>query len=252
MAKTKVQDVLSDFDNKVQRADEVLRQIADEERKPTYDELVFFHSELNWSPAEVNGQVRRMNNVVRLQSVAGTADDRQKLAESVAEAKEVLKTRGGELRTEIDKLTVELNKLESSHNALERRHTEVENAVKALREYVPENVRRRLNTRKRMVKETLGLEISERKTRVNLLNVLLDPSLCQSKSLWFEIVQREDYSYAVRNPANPEGWEVTDSYLKAVPNLKQEREQILEEIEELQSRYDSELKDIEAGLDHYA
>lgn len=248
------QDIAVSHVENILEADQLLREIAGANRQPTYAETVFFTRECGWSDVTIREQLRRMVNVLRLQSISGTTADREAASKEAETATSVCKKESPKIIDQIEKLQSKLNQLERDERLATKRRDEQVEAVGQLRSMTPEHVAKSVNERRSLLNNTLRRQISDIETRTQELECCLNPSKYRTEQDYFDTVQRcrhdavlvSDDRNVRRKQLCPATWPTIRAELEA------ELSALREQIDPLQSQYDSEMAKIEADLNYYA
>ena len=233
--------------------DELLREICKVGRLPTFAEATFFSREIGWDNTRQTKEVRRMNSVLRLSAIAGTAADRE------ASEKES-ETAAGLAETELPKILEKIRKLQQQADALERdarlsakRVEEQSGAAEQLRTLNPENIAGSVRANVQTIKNTTGREIGDAEVRANELRCCLSPSLYKSESEWMEVLQRsfraavivESINRVIRRKLSPE-WPGIKASIEA------ELSELHPKLAELRAQYAEQITAAEQPLSYYA
>ena len=248
-----ISEVAERHSENIIEADELLREICQSGRLPTFAEATFFSREIGWDNTRQTKEVRRMNSVLRLSAIAGTAADRE------ASEKES-ETAAGLAETELPKILEKIRKLQQQADALERdarlsakRVEEQSGAAEQLRTLNPENIAGSVRANVQTIKNTTGREIGDAEVRANELECCLSPDRYQNEAAYLEVLQRsfrdavivESINRVIRRKLSPE-W----------PGIKASIEAELTELHpklvELRAQYDEQISAAEAPLSYYA
>ncbi len=142
-------------------AENILRQVVEEDRALTFDERKKLWQTMRWDDGELSRQRRRMFNVVQFQAVAGTSQDRERLqAESEQSAKD-LQEHGQRLREEIAQREAQLKSLESAASKSSKRVEQANEALEKLATLIPTYLSEEVNLRKRHAGSQFGKRFAE-------------------------------------------------------------------------------------------
>lgn len=253
MVDSLVNDIALDYAEKIIDADELLREISTANRPATYEEFVYFQRELGWSETTVREQLRRMVNVMRFQSIAGTTADRKAAATEAATASSVLEKEGPKISDQIAKLQAKLSSMERDERLASKRVDEQGLAIEQLRKLAPVHIDDKFNSQKRLLKNTIRQQISDAEIRINELECCLNPSRYPRESDYLDALQRSFRDAVEVRASNGMG---RKSHSSKWPSIRVELERELAELHAkmgpLQAQYDSELAKIESSLDYYA
>ncbi len=171
-------------------ADDLLREISQAVRRPTFAELTFFHREAGWDEKRVAQQIRRMGDVLRQQAIGGTSADREASAKEAATAAAIAEKEGPKLAAKIEELQTKLNGLERDARLSAKRCEEQSEAVQRLRELVPEHIAGEARSVVGRIEATVGREMHDAETRCNELQACLSPEKHRAESYYLESLQR--------------------------------------------------------------
>lgn len=250
LATALAEEIRQDRRNVSQRAEAVLREVVEQDRDFTFDELQFFTAEAGYDKRKLAQERRRMARVVRLQAIAGTSDERTKLEKSLTAAQADLKKRGPEVQAQIDKLTAELRGLEKSVDSLSRRKSEVDQALLNLTECVCPATSAAAAVKRSQVKTTLGREASDLKTDIQQIETLL-MERTDDTNYWLavrlydpELIHEGTVGSVIKRQFSPKWTAVKPSLVAELPTMKAR-------LAELESRLAEELADCESVLQQY-
>jgi len=185
-----VSDVAVDFAEEMSLADNLLREIASENRQATYAELVYFQKHLGWDVREVNSQMRRMNNVLRFQAIAGSPSDREaSKAEAITSAK-IMETESPKLQTKIEELQTKLSALERDARLSSKRVEEQSAAVDNLRKLCPLHIATSVRHAVGTIEASIGRQVHDGESREQELECCLDRSRYASDESYHEMLRR--------------------------------------------------------------
>ena len=170
-------------------ADELLREICQTGRRPTFAEATFFQR-LGWDTNRVTSEVRRMNSVLRFRAIAGTMDDRAAATAEAATASKVAETELPKLQLKREKLEAEERRIATERDRSVKRVSEQTEAVDGLRGLVPQHIVDQVNAAVNLIKSTLGKEISDAAGRINELECCLSPSRYPNENAYLEMLHR--------------------------------------------------------------
>ena len=248
-----ISEIAEHYSENIAEADLLLREICQSGRRPTFAELTFFQREIGWDAIAVQSQLRRMNSVLRLQAIAGTAADRE------ASEKES-ETAAGLAETELPKILEKIRKLQQQADALERdarlsakRVEEQSGAAEQLRTLAPENIAGSVRANVQTIKKTTGREIGDAEVRANELECCLSPDRYQNEAAYLEVLQRsfrdavivESINRVIRRKLSPE-WPGIKSSIEA------ELTELHPKLVELRAEYSEQITAAELPLSYYA
>ncbi len=170
-------------------ADVLLREIVQANRRPSYPESVFFQK-LGWSDATVTNQLRRVNNVLRLQAIAGSVTDREAATTEAATAAKVAETELPKLQLKREKLEAEERRIATERDRSVKRVFEQTEAVVALRALVPQHIHDQVNADVNLIKSSIGRQIADAEVRVQELECCLSPGRYPNENAYLEMLHR--------------------------------------------------------------
>lgn len=245
--------IAADFAEEVLAADALLCEIVQANRQPNYSELVYFQKHLNWDESAVKRERRRVSNVLRDKSIAGSPADRQAAIQEAATASDVLAKEGPKVAEQIAKLESKLRSMESDAKLSAKRCEDQALAVERLRGLCPQHIADSVRHRRSQLDHSLGREIADINSRVHELQCCLTPEKYPTPQEHIESLHRS-FPDAVLITVSG-GWQ-KKSLSPAWPSIRTELETELAELtaklEPLRERYAVELAAIEAPLNYYA
>jgi hypothetical protein len=237
----------------IAEADELLREISQAGRRPTFAEATFFSREIGWDESRQKKEARRMNNVLRLQAISGTSDDREASVKESETAAAVAETELPKLAAKRQKIEVEENRIKRERDLSAKRVEEQTDAASKLRELCSENIAASVRSAVQTIKGSLGREIADAEVRANELECCLSPDRYQNEAAYLEVLRRsfrdavivESINRVIRRKLSPE-W----------PGIKASIEAELTELHpnlaELRAQYAEQITAAEAPLSYYA
>ena len=132
-AEAEVSELEMEYQHYFSMADEMMRSIVRENRKPTFAEQTFFKGRCGWDDREVNRQINRMAAVLRHKAVAGTASERQAASTEQVKTAEIFATEVPKIQAEISRLQDQFSALERNAARAERVVEQIDTAVESLR-----------------------------------------------------------------------------------------------------------------------
>lgn len=211
-------EVKEDFESCCHEADMLLRDIITKKNaKADYADSVFFQQKLNWDSKAVNAEIRRMNNVLRLQAICGNPATREATEQEAATAAAVCEKEGPKLSLKIEELQQKLNAMERDARLAARRREEQSQAVLQLRELVPKHIGDKVNHAVSAVKNTIGQEISNMEIRINELSCCLDPARYPNQAAYVDQLQR---SFRPAVAVNVSNGSITKSLSPEWPSMR--------------------------------
>jgi hypothetical protein len=163
-------------------ADELLTEILEEGRqRAALSETIWFKANVGWSESEIADQLRRMASVLRLKSIAGSAEDRTATAQEAEAAAKALDSEGVKIGDAIAKLQAKLGGLERDKRLSQKRSEEQREAVWQLMRLCPAHIAAAVREKVGILDATIGQAIANGEIRQNELQCCLDPSRFQSQ-----------------------------------------------------------------------
>jgi hypothetical protein len=249
-AKNSIAEITSKQKQDFERFDEILKELVESDSPPTYEHYLYA-SQLGIDAPAFRAQLRRMSRVVSFQQVAGSAKDRTELLAAADDAEQLLATDGEKLLEQIATLQADYNKLESKARQLRKRCTEATRAVEELKTLVPDMVRQEYSLRKRMLQETVGVEISERETRAKYLEMLLNQQDYTDQA-WLETVRLNNHEYVGYGGDRVQRRILLPAFEQAKPKLQAELNEIQAELVPMRKQYDGEVAAMVKSLEIYS
>ena len=244
-----IEEVQTVEEKRKAEVERILFAIVDDDREPTYDELLVFQT-FGWDEKQIAQETRRVSRAMVYRAVAGTAQDREELRQLQEKAAARLAEREETLRAQIEAAQDELRSLEQKANVASKRASEAEAAAQALRELAPSHIRHDHDVRLRYLNKTVRRELFDQQTEVNAIECVLDPKRYADDQAYLEMVQRYDRKFVTHDARGR--LMLSAEFEKAKPKLAQQLEEIRVDVAKLQERYDSERAKIENLLDFYA
>ena len=246
------QDIAEDYRQSLMNADFLLREICQAGRNPTFADMTFFLRECGWDEQKVAAQLRRMNSVLRLSAIAGTAGDREASFKESESAAAVLEKEGPKLAAKIADLQAKLTALERDARLSAKRVEEQNEAVTKLRELVPEHVRTEVQSTTNLLKRTTGAEISNAETRVQELACCLDSTRYRHQQDYLESLQRSFRdAVTVTTVGKFLKCELSPAWPEIQTSIKTELTELQSKLETMRGEYDEALSAAELPLDYY-
>jgi len=154
-----------DQDDAYHDADQILRDAVADDHLSLENRKRLFRL-VGWDDKETDKQLKRMRKVAKLQAVAGTAADRQALAAEAEQSAKIFAENRDRLLEEIRTRQSQLRLLEESAAQAQRRQEEVQAALKALTELVPDDVIANERQAKQVVAKSVRERLSELETEL--------------------------------------------------------------------------------------
>ena len=245
-------EVAVGYQNSADDGEHLLREICQAGRHSNFADQTFFLRECGWDEQKVAAQLRRMNSVLRLSAIAGTAADRSAALSESNTASELAEKESPKLRAKIEDLQAKLTALERDARLADKRVTEQNEAVAKLRELVPEHIRSAVQANINTLNSTLAKDISNAETRLNELQCCLDPSKYRHEQDHLEALQRsfcgsvvvKEYGKFLKRELSPQWPEIQTS-------IKTELTELQSKLETMRGEYDEALSAAELPLDYY-
>ena len=248
-----VADIANDHAEAIADADSLLVEIAEENRRPALAELIYFDRHCGWDELKVRQEVRRMGNVLRLRSIAGTPSDREAAALEATTAAKILKTSGAKVQAKIDELQAKLNGLDRDARLSAKRVEEQAVAVQQLRGLVPQHVRDAVNVRVSAIEQSIGVEISNAEIRANELRCCLTPSLYKDQASYLDALRRSFHdAVASTNHGGFTKYSLSPAWPSIRSGIEAELTELEERLPKMRAEHDEAIATAEAPLNHYA
>lgn len=132
-AEVEVSELELEYEHYFSMADEMMRSIVRENRKPTFAEQTFFKGRCGWDEREAQLQVSRMGSILRFKAVAGTSSERQAAEGEQVRSASILDVEGTKIQTEIKRLQEQFDALEKNATRAKRICEQIDDAVESLR-----------------------------------------------------------------------------------------------------------------------
>lgn len=248
--------VRSDFADRSREAELLLTEISREGRTSLLtSERAFLAREMGWDDAEIKRQLRRVNNILRLQAIAGRPEDREAALQECQVSTDLLAKESPKIREKIQELQAKLSGLERDATSAQRRVEQQAEAVQQLRSQCPVDIRERVQQAVNVVEAGIGKDLRDAKARLNELRSILNLDNCH------ETPQRHlEFCLSRMLPAAVTTATVNRMiqrrYSPEWPAIKAQHECEYTERSELlpgiQAEYDSQIQQAELPLDFYA
>lgn len=174
----------------IEEADELLREISQADRRPTFAETTFFNRECGWNERAMNDQLRRMNQVLRYKAIAGSSADREALALEAKTAAEIAAKEVPKHRAKAEEHTSKADAFEKDARLAQKRFDESNEGALQLRELVPEHIAGEVRSEVARIESTIGQEMRDAEIRLNELQACLSPEKYRDESYYLESLQR--------------------------------------------------------------
>lgn len=194
-----------------------------------------------------------MNNVLRLQAIAGSAADRDSAAAESETAASVFETEGVKIRDKIDKLTKQLEGLERDARLSSKRVSEQAEAVASLKTLCPEHIAAAARADVQRIENSLGKELRDGEIRLTELQCCLDPSRYQNEERYLESLQRSfpaavhigNVGQFIKRGLSPEWRQIRT-------DIENELHELQAKLIDLRSQYREAIEAAEAPLSFYS
>jgi len=245
-------EILESHQEDCLEADELLKTIVQENRKPNNAEAVFLQRKLGWNEKKINDEIRRMNSVLRLQAIAGTLADRQAATTESETSADVLANEQPKLESKIAELRTKLEALQRDARLSQKRCADQTQAVQQLRTMCPQHIQQRVESKVSTIANTLRRDVIDAESRIHELQCCLTPAKYQNQSLYLEALRR---SFREAVNADAAGRSLTYRLAPAWPAIRGEIEAELFELQSklpgLQALYDDAIEAAEMPLNYY-
>ena len=246
------QDIAEDYRQSLMNADHLLREICHAGRHPSFADMTFFQRECGWDEQKVAAQLRRMNSVLRLSAIAGTAGDREASFKESESAAAVLEKEGPKLAAKIADLQAKLTALERDARLSAKRVEEQNDAVAKRHELAPEHVWTEVQSTTNLLKRTTGAEINNAETRVQELACCLDSTRYRHQQDYLESLRRsfcgsvvvKEYGKFLKRELSPQWPEIQAS-------IESELAELQTKLESMQAEYSEAIEQAELPLNFY-
>ena len=246
-------DIAHQHIENIVEADDLLREIVQAGRRPNFAEMTFFQRECGWDDRRVTGEMRRMTNVLRLQTIAGTTEDRAAAGAEFESANAIAGKECPKLQAKIEELQTKLAALQRDERLSQKLCEEQHAACEQLKALVPEHIAAAVNDEIRILKSSLGKEISNAKVRANELECCLDPQRYPNEAAWLETLQR---SFRDAVFVGDTGGFIKRALSSAWPTIRLQLENELVELNaklnDMRADYDAAMTVATARQDYYA
>lgn len=248
-----VAEIAAERAEKILDADSILEEIVRADRRASVAELGWFSSELHWNETTVRAEIRRMGNVLRLRSIAGSPANREAASQEAEVAVGILSKEGPKISDQIDKLTAKLSGLERDARLSAKRVEDQQQAVEQLRALAPESVREAVRHRQSELDHSVGRALHDAHGRQNELACCLDETRYPSKSAWLEQLQRSarDATQIVQQ-GGYQKVELSAKWPAIRVAMAAELAELNEKIPQLEAELAERTAAINSGLDFYA
>ena len=246
------QDIAEDYRQSLMDADHLLREICQAGRHPNFADQTFFLRDCGWDEQKVAAQLRRMNSVLRLSAIAGTAGDRSAALSESNTASELAEKESPKLRAKIEDLQAKLTALERDARLSAKRVEEQNEAVQKRRELVPEHIRSAVQSTTNLLKRTTGAEINNAETRLNELQCCLDSTRYRHEQDYLESLQRS-FRDAVtfKEIGQFLKRELSPAWPEIQAGIQSELAELQTKLETMRGEYSEALSAAELPLDYY-
>lgn len=174
-AETLSNDIQSEFVSRFDDAEQLLREIVAEDRKPYASEQAYFAREMGWvDPLEVRRELSRMKSVASWQAIAGLPQDREAAIEEAATSAKILESESPKLEQKIGELQAKLRAIENDARLSAKRVEQRADAVEQLRRLAPKYICDAVNHSIAQVEQSIGDKLREMVIRFQSLKSILN------------------------------------------------------------------------------
>ncbi|MBL8820580.1 MAG: hypothetical protein JNL58_31445 [Planctomyces sp.] len=249
--------VQADFADRSREADELLKEVIRGGRTVLLtSERAWLSREMGWDEKQITKELRRVNNIMRLQAIAGTPDDREAALDECQTSVDLLAKEGPKIEQKIQELQSKLNGLERDASTAQKRVEAQSQAVQQLRQYCPQDIVERVKLAVATVDASIGKELRNAEARLlelrsilNIGNVYESPIDHLTRGLKFILP-------AAVSSMVDDGAMIRLSYSPAWPQLKSDCEseysELSQRLPELRHEYENAIQTAEAPLDFHA
>ncbi len=229
-------------------ADRMLRTIVRENRQPSFTENTYFRGKLNWDQAKINREIRRIENVARLQAIIGTASQREELESERQTANEIAEKEVPKLEQQIEKLTRQKNQLEKAASNATRRCAEVAEAIEKLRspELLRTDVLETFNERLQHFGQTVQSKINALLIEIRHREACLSRPDSMDEQVWMQSIRMLAPKAVSRNTESTFAkYELTEDWSDAQATMREEIQSMKAEVATFESQraaFDEEQK----------
>lgn len=166
-------DIQSEFVSRFADVEQLLREIASEDRKPFASELAYFAREMGWSdPAVVRRELSRMKSVANWQAIAGLPADRAAAVKEAEASAKILETESPKLEQKISELQAKLSAFERDARLSQKRVEQQAEGVEQLRKLAPKYIADAVNHSRSRVEQAIGDGLRAMKDRLHKLKLI--------------------------------------------------------------------------------
>ena len=248
--------VRSDFADRAREAEQLLIEVCRENRTELLtSERAYLARELGWDATEITKQLRRVNSILRLQSIAGRPEDREAALQECQTATDLLAKESPKIQQKIAELQAKLNGLERDASTAQRRVEQQGDAVQQLRGHASDEIREGVRQAVKIVEAGIGQDLRDAKSRRHELRCILNiDNVYASPEKHLESLQRL-LPKAVSKSVDA-GKMIRLAYSAQWVALRTECQTELDELQQrlpkLQAEYDQAIEQVEAPLDYYS
>lgn len=247
--------VRSDFADRSQEAEQLLREVAMEGRTELLtSERAFLAREMGWDESEIKRQLRRVKSIVRLQAIAGRPEDREAALTECQTSVDLFAKQGPKITEKIDKLRAELSALERDANTSQNRVEAQSDAVQQLRKLCPQNIVERVQQAVKLIESGIGQTLRDATSRHRELQGILNlGNIYESPQKHLDALR---FLLRAAVTEGVSGGLITRAYSPEWPALKAGSEieyaDLSGRLPELQAEYDEAIRQAELPLSFYA
>lgn len=248
-------DIQSEFVSRFADVEQLLREIASEDRKPFASELAYFAREMGWvDPTVVRRELSRMKSVASWQAIAGLPQDRAAAIKEADTSAKILETESPKLEQKISDLQAKLSAFERDARLSAKRVEQQADGVEQLRKLAPKYICDQVNHSRTKVETEIGDGLRTMKGRHQSLRIILNLDgvydsqqahlsslrhLCREATVETVTGRMISYHFSPEWPA-----------IKAAAQA--EFAELTERIPVVQAEYDSAMEQAEAPRSFYA
>ncbi len=245
LAKHVAERIEAEKSDYLQECEAILRSVAEENRDYTFDEKNRLWQTMRWDARKLAEERRRMTQVILNQNIAGTSQDRERLAAEATQSAADLSEHGEKLRQEIATAEANLRSLESAASKSAKRVEQSAESLNKLSRLLPEHVQVQVNVATRQAaehyKNRLKFIEGELKFRSD---IAAGPNENLTYMIWWEHLRRIDPAMGILDNGRVSVDDGKFAALKAKWNT--ERPGLEAEAVQLRSEYENAKVPIEA------
>lgn len=252
---TMTMEVRSDFADRTADVEQLLIEVVQSGRTELLtSERAYVAREMGWDEVELKRQLRRVANILRLRAIAGSPADREAALTECQVSADLLTKEEPKILAKIQELQVKLSGLQRDASTAQKRVTAQAEAVQQLRQFVPPDVKEKVQQAVKAVEAGIGQDLRNAQARHHELKCILNPSLYESQDAYLEFGLKNLLPAAVT--AVTDGNMIRRRFSPEWPALKEAAEtefrELAERLPTMQAEYDAAIEQAESGLDFYA